>query len=265
MERTKFNIKGKEPPEGGFGIVFWYLTRRYEPNIVIFWTYLIDKYRYYSKHNLLLDGEWFFIRWKDVQRDISLTPYKARSCKELLEREGFIETRMMTHPQKQYYRINWESALNHQSSNYLTNNRQITLRYNNTIDNSIKIYSLGKLGFPKDWEENKLLQSTIEKWLVWRQEKGFPNDLPLIKKLVKVLIGLGSIETAIKSIERSIKKGWKSIQPLPVKRTPKCPLGWRFGIDYSDKYGCQETCQEDHNKTFIKCQKEFSSNKRKTS
>jgi len=203
---------------------------------------------------MLLNGEWFFIRWKDVQRDISLTPYKARSCKELLERDGLIETKMMTHPQKQYYRINGEPSLNHQSLNYLTINRQITKRYNNTIENSINIYSLGNIGFPKEWQEDLTLKSTIEKWIKWREQKGFPNDLPLIRKLCEILTGLGSIEDATKSIKRSIKNNWRSIQPLPAKRIPVCPFNFTFGADFSTKAVCNNECAGDHEKTWSKCQ-----------
>jgi hypothetical protein len=123
---------------------------------------------------------------------------------------------------------------------------------------SIRIYSLGKLGFPKDWQEDQKLILTMEKYIQWRKEKGFSIDLPLIRNLSQRLINLGSIEKAISSINAGIKNQWKGINPPYIPRQPKCPIKtWTFGVDFHDsKQGCMD-CEDDHYKTYVKCKKVF--------
>lgn len=272
MERKENSEE--QSPDLGFYKVYRHLTGQFTPDVVVFLSYLIDKHRYYKSKKELLQEKWFYVRWKDVEREIKLTAHKARKCKVLLESEGIIETKMMTHPQKQFYSINWNATVNDQSLKNLTINRQNTLRYNKTKNNNYlvdkeNIVSKEKekqcsIYFDKFWYvyPNKIgKKDTRLKW----DELYASNKLPEFKDLIQALLDQKKSERwkNKKYIPNPVnwlkKEKWlddpKALidYSLPNGVCPNIDLGWEFGKSWNPKKTGCINCEEEDAKLYNSC------------
>ena len=86
------------------------LLYHYGPNIAIYLSNLVDKYKYF-KDKKESNGDWFYIIHKNQKEQTGLTITKIRSCKLKLKQDGILTTLMKGSPPKEWYKINFQLLL----------------------------------------------------------------------------------------------------------------------------------------------------------
>lgn len=76
----------------------------YEEAIIL--GYLCSMQSYWTKHNQLRDGKWFFCTREDMRKYTLIEPRKQRKAIENLVSHKLIETENKGQPQKRYFHVN---------------------------------------------------------------------------------------------------------------------------------------------------------------
>ena len=106
----------------GFLIVNNKLLQIYGPNTAVFLSNLISKYKYFlNSEGGLLNGEWFYMKHKYMTEQMGLGLTSLRTCKELLKKDGIIETKMKGVPPVEFYKINLVTLINRVFAHSLEN------------------------------------------------------------------------------------------------------------------------------------------------
>jgi hypothetical protein len=84
------------------------LLRHYGPEVAVFLSNLIDKYKYFKSKNTLYEWEWFYVTYEDQAKFTGLTLSRLRTCKSVLIEDNVLEVRRFGIPSKEYYRLNLE-------------------------------------------------------------------------------------------------------------------------------------------------------------
>ena len=106
---------------------------------VAFLGYLIDKYKYFSKNNMITiidNKEYFFNVHNDIEGSLYLTAHQQRNCMKILKEFNLVETKLKGIPAKTFYCINFDNIIDLLDTPI--NNDNTTLRksidYPNEID-----------------------------------------------------------------------------------------------------------------------------------
>ena len=109
MKRSRTSISNDQALElfssDSFLVVNKRLLSYYGPEVSVFLSNLVDKFKYFQQRNLLEDGEWFYLIHAHQIQQTGLTETKLRRCKETLRKDGIIETRMGGKPAKEKYKL----------------------------------------------------------------------------------------------------------------------------------------------------------------
>jgi hypothetical protein len=100
------------------------LLQHYGPNIAVFLSNLVDKYKYFKEKGLLEDDR-FFQTHKQQMEWTGLTIEKLRSCKVLLIKDGVLDSLMKGLPPKEWFYIDFDKLM---TIIYPTNIRRKTRR-----------------------------------------------------------------------------------------------------------------------------------------
>ena len=87
------------------------LLRYYGPDVAIFLSNLIDKYKYFLNKDLLIEDKWFFLTNEHQIEQTGLTIIKLQNCKNILRKDNIIKTTRKGLPAKEYYAINFNNLL----------------------------------------------------------------------------------------------------------------------------------------------------------
>ena len=87
------------------------MTKRIGLEITLLLSDLITKEEYFEKKNQLVEDEWFFNTSENIEEDTTLSYHKQRIHIKKLEELGFIETKRMGLPAKQYFKISKDIIL----------------------------------------------------------------------------------------------------------------------------------------------------------
>jgi len=87
------------------------LLRYYGPEVAIFLSNLIDKYKYFLNQDILLEKHWFYLIHKTQMEETGLTLTSIRNCKAILKEDGVLETEMKGVPAMEYYKLNLPKLL----------------------------------------------------------------------------------------------------------------------------------------------------------
>lgn len=72
---------------------------------------LLSKYAYYSQHELLTDGDWFYSTAEDLEESTALTARQQRRCIDTLTKLGLIRCKVQGMPAKRFFYINDNAEL----------------------------------------------------------------------------------------------------------------------------------------------------------
>jgi hypothetical protein len=81
---------------------------------VAFLGYLIDKYKYFSKNNMITiidNKEYFFNVHNDIEGSLYLTAHQQRNCMKILKEFNLVETKLKGIPAKTFYCINFDNII----------------------------------------------------------------------------------------------------------------------------------------------------------
>lgn len=84
------------------------LLSHFGPNITVFLSNLIDKYKYFKGREKLEEDGSFFLRYKDQIEHTGMSEYELRNCKKKLKKYGILETYTKGIPAKEFYHINFD-------------------------------------------------------------------------------------------------------------------------------------------------------------
>jgi len=87
------------------------LLKQYGPMLAIFLAYTHDKWKYFKTIGKLEEDGSFFLRHEDIQESTGLTEYAIKKCKKELIEMGWISTKMKKVPQKEYYYLHLDKAV----------------------------------------------------------------------------------------------------------------------------------------------------------
>lgn len=87
------------------------LLKHYGPDVAIFLSNLVDKYKYFADKNMLIDNIWFFLLHEQQTEQTGLTITKIRTCKTLLKEDNILETKLIGIPAKEHYKLNLDLLL----------------------------------------------------------------------------------------------------------------------------------------------------------
>lgn len=87
------------------------LLMQYGPEVAIFLSNLIAKYKFFKQENQLLENQWFFLTHENQIQETGLTETKIRNCKSILRAQNVLETKRSGTPSKEYYKLNWNVIL----------------------------------------------------------------------------------------------------------------------------------------------------------
>ena len=116
MERTKY-IQTQEIyalelfSSDAFLTINKQLLKHYGPEVSIFLSNLVDKYKYYKDRDHLKDGDWFYITHENQIEQTGLTLTKLRACKTILKNDNILEVRLKGIPAKEWYKLNFKELL----------------------------------------------------------------------------------------------------------------------------------------------------------
>jgi hypothetical protein len=77
----------------------------YGPDIAIFLSNLIDRYKYLKSKKELVN-DWFFLTHSEQEKQTGLTLTKLRNCKAILKEQNILEVQLKGAPPKEMYKIN---------------------------------------------------------------------------------------------------------------------------------------------------------------
>jgi len=72
---------------------------------------IISKHNLFSQRNQLKNGNWFFLTYEHISKNLLISISKIRLYVQSLSKEGIIDTKMMGVPAKQYYKINYDKII----------------------------------------------------------------------------------------------------------------------------------------------------------
>lgn len=87
------------------------LLRRFGPEVAVFISNLIDKYKYFTDNftdNLMVNDGWFFLIHSQQIEQTGLTIRKLHRCKRTAILNKWIKTKWIGSPAKEWYKINLE-------------------------------------------------------------------------------------------------------------------------------------------------------------
>lgn len=87
------------------------LLQHYGPDIAVFISNLIDKYKYFKKKNELLDGKWFYLLHEQQMEQTGLTLAKLQTCKKTLKDDKVLTMEKKGIPAKEYYCIDFNQLM----------------------------------------------------------------------------------------------------------------------------------------------------------
>ncbi len=257
------------------------LLKHYGPDVAVFLSNLIDKYKYFKYNDQLKDEKWFYLVHDQQIEHTGLTITKIHSCKAILKRDGIIRTKLQGAPPKEWYELNLTHLL---SLIFPTFNGQDS--------------SLLKVRFPdRIYKETK----DKEKEKINKKEKSNNTEyLPIAKQLADIIltkknmnyppaqisswthsirqlvesngVDISRVKNALNWYGKNIggeyvpiiesgdalkKKFLKLEMAIERGNHPKqgelCSCGWKFGVDFRpDIQGCRD-CEDDHFKTYERC------------
>lgn len=200
------------------------------PEIAIYISNLIDKYKYFIKHEKS-KNDWFYLIHNQQMEQTGLTITRIRTCKKVLKEKHILRTKMKGFPPKEYFQINFSALLDiigvYHSSGNLRTIHQVSLGsfirkpdectlYINKENKYKEIENSFLKMFPDEWIKNKSFLSSIKDFIQYRSQKG--NKLTemactrLANKLTKF-----DITIATEAINRSIENSWTGIFPESIK------------------------------------------------
>ena len=85
------------------------LLSRYGPKTAIFQAILMETYTHFKSNKTLKDERWFYITHREIiARQFGFTETTIRTCKSKLKKDGFLTTKMIGMPAKEWYCIHWD-------------------------------------------------------------------------------------------------------------------------------------------------------------
>lgn len=112
MERNKQSSKLEYALEIFSSDAYFTINKKllchYGPEVAVFLSNLIDKYKYFKSKNTLYEWEWFYVTYEDQALFTGLTLSRLRTCKSVLIEDNILEVKRFGIPSKEYYRLNLE-------------------------------------------------------------------------------------------------------------------------------------------------------------
>ena len=145
-----------------------HLLSHFGPNVTVFLSNLIDKYRYFLIQEKLNGDGSFFLTHEDQIEQTGMSEYDIRKCKKILMEKGIISTYMSGLPPKEFYLLNIDNLINNYCRNIplnfkgirVKNLKELGFKFYRNINNNK--YNNNKLQEEQiDSENNKLFSSSI--------------------------------------------------------------------------------------------------------
>jgi len=109
MKRTSIKISEKRALDAYSNSAYYttnkLLTAKYSPNTAMFFSNLVDKYKYFESRNMLTPDGYFYLKLEDQMKALGLGIKAVRTAKRVLTAAGIISTKMKGIPPKEYYQI----------------------------------------------------------------------------------------------------------------------------------------------------------------
>ena len=191
--------------QGAFWMVNKDLAKEVGLNAALLLSDLITKNEYFNE-------EWFFNTADNIEDSTTLTYHKQKQAIKILEKHGFLETKLIGIPAKLHFKIIYNKI-----SNFLnTGSEKIQNLNNKNKPNKNKINNnKKKILYP--FNDNDF----IEKWDQWKQYKREQFNFKYKSEATEqaALMDLGKKSnhdknTAIAIIMQSIANGWKGFFEL---------------------------------------------------
>ena len=158
------------------------LLKHYGPDVSIFLSNLIDKYKYFLSKGVLKDDGWFFLIHTVQIEQTGLTLKKIRTCKNILIEDNILEVGRFGIPSKEWYRLNLDELLSCivvSTTKRLARSKQARLINKTKFIKKEKIIKKDKKEFlsyfPLKWQNNKSFQTAINDFTNHREEKKKPQ------------------------------------------------------------------------------------------
>ena len=79
------------------------LLSQFGPELSIYISNLMDKYKYFMQKDMLSDDDGFFLTHQQQSEQTGMNDYALRKCKRHLKREGLLTTELRGIPPKEFY------------------------------------------------------------------------------------------------------------------------------------------------------------------
>jgi len=86
------------------------LLQHYGPDMAIFISNLIDKYKYFLSQDMI-EEDWFYVISQQQMEDTGLTLYKLQTCKSSFVNEGILEIKRKGVPSKEWFHLDFDLLL----------------------------------------------------------------------------------------------------------------------------------------------------------
>jgi len=210
------------------------LLKHYGPDISIFLSSLIDKYKFFLNRDDLKDGEWFYLIHKIQIEQTGLTLKKIRTCKNILVEDNILKISRFGIPSKEWYKLDLVKLLSivGSTTKRLARSKQAQLArskqarlYNKTkFIKKEKIIKKDKKEFlsyfPVKWQNNAPFQFAIDEFINHRKEKKKPLTKAACIRIANKFSKY-DISICIDAIYRSIESGWTGVFPEAEKNYSK--------------------------------------------
>lgn len=87
------------------------LIKKYGPEVAVYLSNLIDRYKYFLETDQLRDGVWFYSKNEQQMEATGLTESKLKKCKAILKEDKILVTRLFGIPGNMYYALNMNLLL----------------------------------------------------------------------------------------------------------------------------------------------------------
>jgi hypothetical protein len=157
MNNTKEDIR-KILKLSNFIVIYKPLAKKIGLQETLFLQYLIDWQEYVEKEQ---QDEWFYCTERQIEDNITLSPYQQRKIVEKLKKLGILEVKKQGMPAKNYYKINFS-----QISNLLTTRCEETLQQDVKKLNNKMLRNLttdGSKNYIENEEDLKMLDEKEKK------------------------------------------------------------------------------------------------------
>jgi hypothetical protein len=261
------------------------LLQHYGPDVSVFLSNLIDKYKYFRGKGDLLDGRWFYLIHVQQIEQTGLTIEKIRTCKKILKEDNILQTKRKGIPSKEYYSLDFDHLMeiipliaSPRDSLQQAIGLDQQLYNNNKVNNNKKLLR-AEDGDKQDYKQEYITPSMFDMfWTIYPKHVDKGKALTVWKRIcnrpIKDKPTWHEIKSAIIHQRRSER--WQDPKFIPHPTTwlnqsrwlddpsemksynyskeeePTCPLGFRFGVDHERFAGC-ETCDDADHKVFAKC------------